>query len=175
MKWRTRVLVALSVCLLVLEMGSGSLKAQDDLKIHPACGYCGMDRTQFAHCRVHIRYDDDSTAGACSLHCAALDMALNLDKGPLAIQVGDFNDKTLIDAEQAVWVIGGDKMGVMTQRAKWAFETRAAAEAFVQAHGGEIATFEEALSAAYGDMYQDTRMIREKRKAMRMKKTGQGK
>lgn len=38
--------------------------------------------------------------------------------------VGDYNTKRLIDAEKAVWVIGGGKQGVMTKRAKWAFEKR---------------------------------------------------
>jgi copper chaperone NosL len=60
----------------------------------------------------------------------------------------------------------------MTKRAKWAFEDRAAADAFVKANGGTIATFDEAIRAAYDDMYQDTKMIREKRKAMRAKAAG---
>ena len=40
----------------------------------------------------------------------------------------------------------------------------------MDAHGGKMAGFEEALQAAYEDMYTDTKMIREKRKMMRMKK-----
>ncbi len=170
MRWATFGYITISLVLLLPCSRSDNLRAQDDLEYPKSCVYCGMDRAKFAHSRVYIQYDDDTTAGTCSLHCAALDMALNLDKAPVSIQVGDYQSKQLIDAEGAVWVIGGDKMGVMTRRAKWAFETPAAAEAFVQAHGGEVATFEDALSAAYGDMYQDTKMIREKRKKMREKK-----
>ena len=44
------------------------------------------------------------------------------------------------------------------------------AETFIGAHGGEIASFEEAIEAAYADMYQDNKMIRQKRKMMREKK-----
>ena len=51
-------------------------------------------------------------------------------------------------------------------RAKWAFADRAAAEAFAKEAGAGAAVvgFEEAMKAAYEDMYQDTKMIREKRK-----------
>ena len=146
--------------------------AEDDIAKHASCPYCGMDREKFAHSRVYIEYDDGSTFGACSIHCAAIDMAVNIDKGPVFIGVGDFNTKKLIDAEEAAWVIGGDKMGVMTKRAKWAFASQADAEKFVKEHGGNLASFEEAIKASYEDMYNDTRMIREKRKMMRMKKHG---
>jgi nitrous oxide reductase accessory protein NosL len=111
--------------------------------------------------------EDGSELGACSLHCVAVDLALNIDKTPKTIQVADFNTKSLIDAEKAVWVIGGDKPGVMSKRAKWAFEKKADAEAYVKAHQGALADFEAAIKAAYEDMYADTKMIREKRKAKR--------
>jgi hypothetical protein len=40
----------------------------------------------------------------------------------------------------------------------------------VQANGGTIVAFDDAIKAAYDDMYQDTRMIRENRKMKRLKK-----
>ncbi|MDZ7698252.1 MAG: nitrous oxide reductase accessory protein NosL [Deltaproteobacteria bacterium] len=141
----------------------------DDIIKVPSCPLCGMDRQKFAVSRVFIEYDDGSDFGACSLHCAAIDMAVNIDKAPVKIWVGDYNTKDLINAETAFWVIGGKKMGVMTKRAKWAFKTKEAAGRFVQEFGGELSDFEGAAKAAYEDMYQDTRMIREKRKMKRMK------
>lgn len=42
----------------------------------------------------------------------------------------------LIDAEKAFWVIGGSKPGVMTKRAKWAFEKKEAADKFMLDNGG---------------------------------------
>jgi nitrous oxide reductase accessory protein NosL len=104
----------------------------------------------------------------CSLHCVAIDLAINIDKAPKAIYVGDFNTKKLIDAEQVFWVIGGNKPGVMTKRAKWAFEAKADAEAFTKKEGGVMANFDEAIKASYEDIYADTRMIRERRKMKRM-------
>jgi copper chaperone NosL len=148
---------------------SAMVFAQDDTAKHPSGSYCGMDRAKFAHSRVLIIYDDNSTFGACSLHCAAIDLAVHIDKAPKSVLVGDYNTRQLIDAETAAWVIGGNKMGVMSQRAKWAFANKADAEKFVQAEGGQIATFDDALKAAYEDMYKDTTMIREKRKQKRMK------
>jgi copper chaperone NosL len=161
----------LGVSLMVFVLAGFSIAfAQDDIAKHPTCPLCGMDRAKFAHSRVLIEYDDGSTYGACSVHCAAIDMVVNIDKAPQAVMVGDFNTKQLIDAEKAVWVIGGTKMGVMTQRAKWAFADDAAAQNFMAQNGGNRADFEEALKATFEDMYQDTKMIREKRKMMRMKK-----
>lgn len=144
--------------------------AQEDIQKNASCKYCGMDRAKFAHSRMLVTYDDSSQLGTCSIHCLAVDLALNVDKTPKAIEVGDYNTKTLIDAEKAFWVIGGDKPGVMTKRAKWAFGNKSDAEAFVKTEGGKVATFEEAMKATYEDMYSDTKMIREKRKMRKMHK-----
>lgn len=138
-----------------------------DVKEGPSCKSCGMDRARFASSRMVIAYDDGSRLSACSLHCAAVDLVNQIDKTPAAIKVADLNAQTLLDAEQAVWVLGGSRPGVMTRRAKWAFADRASADAFVRANGGAVVSFEDALKAAYEDMYQDSRMIRERRRAMK--------
>jgi len=147
---------------------SGITLAQDDMKKHAACKYCGMNRTQFAHSRIFIEYEDGSTEGTCSVHCSAIDFALNIDKTPKTIYVGDYNTKQLIDVERATWVIGGNKPGVMTKRAKWAFAKKEDAEKFRSENGGDLATFDQAIKAAYEDMYQDTKMIQERRKMKKM-------
>lgn len=146
-----------------------------DIAAHKSCQYCGMDREKFAHSRMLIEYDDGSTVATCSLHCVAVDMANNIDKTPNVIKVADFNSKELVDAEKAAWVIGGSKQGVMSRNAKWAFATKEMADAFIKEHGGKLANFDEAIKAAYEDMYKDTKMIRDRRKQMKMKIEGQGK
>ena len=83
--------------------------------------------------------------------------------------VADCDSKELVDAEKAVWVLGGSKKGVITGKAKWAFSSKESAERFIKANGGGIVTFDEAIKAAYDDMYQDTKMIREFRKMKRLK------
>ena len=160
--------LALAVVLVLISGIFVFAQAQEDIQKHSACKYCGMNRQQFAHSRVLIDYDDASVVGCCSIHCAAVDLAINIDKTPKAIQVGDYNSKALIDAEKAFWVIGGSKMGVMTKRAKWAFEKTDDAEGFVRENGGRTANFNEAMRAAYEDMHEDTMMIRERRKMKKM-------
>jgi len=147
----------------------GMAWAQDDIAQFPSCKFCGMDRAKFAHSRVLLDYDNGTAEGTCSIHCAAVDLAINIDKTPKTIWVGDFNTKNLIDAEKAVWVIGGGKMGVMTRNAKWAFENEEDAQKFITANGGQIADFDQVMKAVYEDMYADTKMIRERRKMKRMK------
>ena len=144
-----------------------SLAAADDIAEHRRCRYCSMDRDTWNFSRVYIRYDNGSTEGTCSIHCAAMDMALNMDTFPREILVADFGTKELTDAESATWVIGGVKPGVMTKRAKWAFARREDAEAFVVENGGAVATFDEVMAAAYHDMHEDTKAIRARRAARR--------
>ena len=168
---------AMPYALLVVMVIFGSVtltSAADDIKQIPSCKYCGMDRHVFAHSRMYVEYDDGTHEGFCSIHCAAVDLAVNIDKTPKGLFVGDYKTKDLVDAENAVWVIGGSKPGVMTKRAKWAFKTKEDADAFIKEFGGSPATFEGAMKASYEDMYQDSKMIRErramKRKAMEEKK-----
>jgi nitrous oxide reductase accessory protein NosL len=162
----TRILVALAA----LAVSSSAAPAQDDLKQSPSCTHCGMDRERFGHSRMLVEYDDGTKVGLCSVRCAAVDLVLAIDKAPSAILVADLGSRKLIDAEKATWVIGGAKPGVMTKRAKWAFEDRAAAEAFVKEHGGTLASFDEVMKATYEDLWSDTKMIREKRKMARASK-----
>jgi len=157
--------VVIVICLLLT---AGAAFAQDDIKKHPSCKYCGMDRAKFAHTRVFVEYEGGTTEGTCSIHCAAIDFALNIDKIPKMIQVGDYNTKMLVDVEKGFWVIGGSKPGVMTKRAKWAFAKKTDAEKFVSENGGNLASFEQAIKAAFEDMYTDTKMIQERRKMPKM-------
>ncbi len=164
--------LVLSVFLLSI---AGMVLAENDIQQVPTCLHCGMDRAKFAHSRMFVVYDDGTTIGTCSIHCLAIDLAVNIDKTPQSIQVGDFNSKTLINAEQAFWVVGGNMPGVMSKNAKWAFAEKADAEKFITANGGTLASFDEAMKATYEDMYADTKMIREKRKMMKMKMKGAAK
>ena len=141
-----------------------------DIEQHASCEYCGMSRSKFAHSRMLIEYSDGSSAASCSLHCSAIEFAVRIDKTPKAIMVGDYHTRLLIDAEQAVWVLGGTQSGVMTARAKWAFAEKAAAEAFVEEHGGELVDFDTAIKSAYEDLYLDTQMIRKKRQAKKIQR-----
>jgi hypothetical protein len=161
------VYVAVVVCFIF----GGLLAAQtkEDIELYKDCKHCGMSRGMFDFSRMLIEYEDGTTTAVCSVHCAAVDLANNIDKAPKAIKVGDFNGKQLIDAEKAFWVVGGNKPGVMSKRGKWAFEKKDDAESFMKTNQGKAASFEEVMKMAYEDMYEDTKMIREKRKMKKMK------
>jgi len=140
-----------------------------DVKTYADCKYCGLSREKFSFSRILIEYDDGTVIGLCSIHCAAVDLANQRDRAPQSIKVGEYTSRQLIDAEKAFWVIGGTRQGVMTKQAKWAFAKKGDAEKFIKENGGTLATFDQVMKAAYDDMYQDSKMLREKRKMMRMK------
>jgi nitrous oxide reductase accessory protein NosL len=158
----------LLLCLWLLTMCSlfGSFAGAEG----PSCSYCGMYKSRFEHSWVNIVHADGSVTGVCSIHCAAIDMALHTEKTIQDITVADYDTLRQINADRAFWVIGGEIMGVMTARAKWAFATKEAADNFIKQHGGRPATFGEVIKAAFEDMYQDTLMIRQKRKLINLRK-----
>jgi copper chaperone NosL len=144
---------------------------QNDIAKYPACPYCGMSRGQFHHSRMLVHYSDDLPDGTCSLHCAAISLSLNVDRGPKAIYVADFatqgDQKALIEVAQATFLVGSSLPGVMTKRSKVAYGSEAAAKAAQAAHGGELVNFDQALLAAHADMAQDVAMIRKMREERR--------
>lgn len=152
-------------CLVIAAITGIALAAYPDLEKYRTCNYCGMDRSEYGHSRMLIEYDDGTSVAACSLHCAAVDLAVNIDRIPSHIYVGDYGSRKLIEAETASWVIGGNRQGVMSANPKWAFETKEGAVGFIKEHGGTLSTFDDSVSAAYLEMYQDTKAIRERRKA----------
>jgi nitrous oxide reductase accessory protein NosL len=152
----------------------------DEMAKHPKCPYCGMDRTEWHHSRHLVQYDDDLADGTCSIHCLAISLSLNLDRGPKAIYAADFGSaeaiKPLVPVDSATYVIGSRLKGTMTATSKMAFADKAAAEAALAEHGGQLGGFEEALTQAHLSMARDTLMIRknraEKVRKMMEKKAG---
>jgi nitrous oxide reductase accessory protein NosL len=63
----------------------------------------------------------------------------------------------------------------MTKTAKWAFADKKDAEAFIKENGGKLATFDDAMKATYEDMYNGTKMIRERRAKKRQMQQGEKK
>ena len=159
--WHT--MLAILVIASIMFMTPLIIYGGDDIGEFPNCPLCGMSRDTFAHSRMLVRYQDGSTFASCSLHCTALELAYHPGKVPVEIMVGDYASKGLVNAENAMWVLGGSKKGVMTANAKWAFGNRTAAQEFINQNGGRIVDFETAMQAAYADMYADTLMIRQKR------------
>lgn len=139
----------------------------DELKKYPKCPYCGMDRTEYNHSRHLVQYDDDLVDGTCSIHCLAISLALNLDRGPKAIYAADFGSKDdikpLVLVDSATYLIGSRLKGTMSAVSKLAFAQQSAAEATKAGQGGKLVSFDEALTQSYASMAKDTQMIRKNR------------
>jgi len=126
--------------------------AFEDVDVHPACAICGMDRDAFGNSRMLIGFEDGRTFGTCSLRCAALILQAEEGKKRRSVKVADYDTRELVEAEEATWVIGGKKPGVMTRVAKWAFRNGEDADRFVAEFGGTRATYEEALREALKEL-----------------------
>mgnify|MGYP002355957295 CR=1 FL=1 len=139
---------------------------ENEFEKYPRCPYCGMVRKMFSQTRHLIVYDDDTVDGTCSLHCAAISLSLNLDRGPKTIYAGDAGAedevKPLVDVEQVTYVIDPSKPGTMAAVSKYAYADKAKAEA-AMVEGAEMTDFNGALVRSYADMAQDTINIRARR------------
>ncbi|HRD67712.1 MAG TPA: nitrous oxide reductase accessory protein NosL [Candidatus Competibacter sp.] len=149
---------------------------ENELDKYPKCPYCGMDRKQFHRSRHLVHYQDDLVDATCSLHCAALSLAINLDRGPKVIYAADFgakdDPKPLMNVDDATYLIGSKLPGVMTKQSKIAFASKQTAETVKAEQGGELGNFDAALQAAYQSMASDTLMIRKKRAEKRQHSAG---
>lgn len=127
---------------------AGSVSSHADVKEFPDCLHCGMDREKFSHSRMLVSYADGTKVGTCSISCVAREKRKNPDKQVKSLQVADYDTKKLIEAQGAVWVVGGKVRGVMSPVAKWAFASRDAAEKFIRVNGGKVVPFSEAMKMA---------------------------
>ncbi len=153
--YKTLITVFVITC---VSVAAASISAADDIEEPRSCVQCNMDRKAHADSRMLIQYEDGLSAGVCSVRCAAKALKMHPERPVKSIQVADMNTGSLIDAKQAFWVMGGSKPGVMTGTPKWAFGTRAAAEAFMKEKGGSPAEWDDVLKAANREMHEKMHM-----------------
>ena len=137
-----------------------------------------MDRTEYHHSRHLVQYDDDLVDGTCSIHCLAISLMLNMDRGPKALYAADFGSpaeiKPLVLVDKATYLIGSKLKGTMTANSKVAFADKAQAEAVMAKEGGALGNFDEALRQTHLDMAADTVRIRKNRAEKRQKMMQKG-
>lgn len=140
---------------------------ENELEKYPRCPYCGMSRTKWHQSRHLVHYDDGLADGTCSIHCLAISLSLNLDRGPKVIYAADFGAdaaiKPLVEVSKATYLIGSELKGTMSATSKMAFADTDRAKAIMDEKGGEQADFDQALEKVYLGMAQDTAMIRKRR------------
>jgi len=154
---RLKATLAALLAISAFFIAAAIVSAQDDIKEHRDCAHCGMDRKAFGYSRMLIAYEDGASVGVCSLRCAVVGMDGNRARKVKTIEVADRDTRALVNAEQAYWVMGGKRPGVMTQRPKWAFRSKTSAEDFITANGGKLVTWAEALAAAREDLHKEPR------------------
>lgn len=142
------IILTLSTVAIVLSVFKLAVCADGDIERHRDCRQCGMDRKAYGYSRMLVEYKDGTQAGTCSLHCMITELNRNNGKEIRSMYVADRDTREMIDAEKAIWVIGGKKRGVMTMLAKWAFSSRETAQKFVDGYGGTITYWKEAFAAA---------------------------
>ncbi|HIP17884.1 MAG TPA: hypothetical protein EYG78_00925, partial [Sulfurovum sp.] len=91
------------------------------------CPECGMSLPMFYKTN-HAAHVNGKTKQYCSIHCVVEDM----QKGSTLtdIKVVDTNSLKFIDATKAFYVVGSSKKGTMTAVSKYAFSSKADADAF---------------------------------------------
>jgi nitrous oxide reductase accessory protein NosL len=151
----------LVLLLLFLVIACATAEAMDPVEAPQSCQQCRMDRTLFAHSRTLVVYTDGTTAGLCSINCAVADMKSKKDKPVKSLLVADYSTKKLIDANTAIWVVGGKKRGVMTALPKWAFADKQAAQEFMEEYGGEITPFAQVRKLTEKEVAEMAEMLKE--------------
>jgi hypothetical protein len=163
------IVLTLITCLFLTSAFAGAIEPVEG---QIACTKCSMDRNVFAQSRMLVEYADGSSAGVCSLHCAAVEQRDNAGKQVSSLMVADFNTRKLLDARRAAWVVGGKQAGVMTSLAKWAFGKTEDALLFMKQNGGVLSSFEQAMNSAINEVLEqaaeeksvENEMLREQHK-----------
>jgi copper chaperone NosL len=120
------------------------------------CPTCGMNLVKFyktSHAIGEHQY--------CSMHCLVDD-----NKNTTGAQVVDVTSLKFIPVEKAHYVVGSDVKGTMTMTSKYAFASKADAEAFAGKNGGERMTFAAAEAMARKALEKENQMIGKKRSKM---------
>lgn len=130
------------------------------------CPECGMALPMFYKTN-HAATVDGKVKQYCSIHCLVEDMKQGSELKD--IKVVDLDTLKFIDAKRAFYVVGSSRKGTMTMTSKYAFASRADAEAFAKANGGRVVDFKGALKAAEADFDKDSTMISKKQKMMAQK------
>ena len=84
--FNSKKVIAVSFVALLFLVGIGY--ADED-----TCFHCGMFKSQFGHSWVVIEDDNGKRTGVCSVHCAAIDMVVNMDNLIKTITVADYHTK----------------------------------------------------------------------------------
>lgn len=138
------------------------------------CPNCGMYLPKFYKTSHAVLLEDGSARQYCSIYCLVEEMEITelRDKKEQIkeIKVVDADSLEYIDAKNAHYVVGSSIKGTMSMTSKYAFKTKAHAEAFAKKNGGSVMDFDGAYEVALQDFAKDTAFVRSKRSTKMYKK-----
>lgn len=108
------------------------------------CGQCGMDLSKYQRTRYEIRWGDGTVTKTCGVQCGLTQQILHRDKFKSSVARDYFSGKTF-DAGTGFYVFGSKVIADMAP-GFIAFRQRADAEKFRKESGGQVLTFDEAVS-----------------------------
>ena len=162
------------------EQRADPMPLENELDKYPKCSQCGMDRRKFHRTRHLVHFEDGTAEGTCSIHCVGVSLVKSLRKDTQAIYAADFGaeaePRPLVEVTKATYIVGGDFPTVMSKRPKTAFSSTEAARTAQAAKGGELASYDEALTASFADLVEALRSRRQRRaeRLERARKESQG-
>lgn len=114
---------------------------------HLRCDNCGMKLNMWARTRYAFSFASEEHE-VCSIHCVA-EMARQKKEAPQKVKVALYLEPaTMVEASQAVFVVGSRAAGTMSAVSKIAFAAQEAADKFAGEYGGAVMSFAEALAKA---------------------------
>lgn len=149
-KWQIAA-IAVSALLFAAVYGFG-FATPKDLSQYPDCLNCGMSRKACTQTRMTVEYRDGTRRAECSLHCLLTDLLEMPGRQPKRMQVADYNDKKLCDAEKSWWVRYENEGECRGSKVMIAFRSEGGADEFVASFGGKKLSFDEALRLTYLDI-----------------------
>jgi nitrous oxide reductase accessory protein NosL len=108
------------------------------------CGQCGMDLTKYERTRYEIHWMDGTTTKTCGVQCGLTQQILHRDKFKSSV-AKDYVTGSSFDARTGCYVFGSRIVADMAP-GFIAFRQRADAEKFQKESGGQVMSFNEALS-----------------------------
>jgi len=141
----------------MVPVGQATILQEGNAKMF--CPECGMTLPMFYKTN-HAATVDGKVKQYCSIHCIVEDT----QKGSKLtdIKVVDVTSLKFIAVDKASYVVGSAKKGTMTMVSKYAFASKADAEAFAKANGGKVVDYSGAYKAAESDFAKDSKMVAKK-------------
>ncbi|MBU0481563.1 MAG: nitrous oxide reductase accessory protein NosL [Proteobacteria bacterium] len=114
---------------------------------HLRCVNCGMKLNMWARTR-HSFTLSSGEYHTCSIHCVA-DLARQHKESAKNVKVALYLEpETMLEADQAFYLVGSTAVGTMTAVSKIAFRTEKSATDFANKYGGSVMNFAEVLARA---------------------------